>query len=61
MRYSDYLNAVAFHHKTISYNVLAPKIDPNAPVPSTSERSILICGRSALPTARIHVGDDMQV
>ena len=31
MRYSDYLNAVSFHHKTISYNVLAPKIDPNAP------------------------------
>jgi hypothetical protein len=31
MRYSDYLNAVAFHHKTISYNVLAPKVDPSAP------------------------------
>ncbi|MBT7388786.1 MAG: DUF1538 domain-containing protein [Gammaproteobacteria bacterium] len=31
MRYSDYLNAVSFHHKTISYNVLAPKIDPKAP------------------------------
>ena len=28
MRYSDYLNAVTFHHKTISYNVLAPKVDP---------------------------------
>ena len=31
MRYSDYLNAVSFHHKTVSYNVLAPKIDPSAP------------------------------
>ena len=31
MRYSDYLNAVSFHHKTISYNVLAPKLDPSAP------------------------------
>ncbi len=31
MRYSDYLNTVSFHHKTISYNVLAPKIDPDAP------------------------------
>jgi hypothetical protein len=31
MRYSDYLNAMSFHHKTISYNVLAPKIDPSAP------------------------------
>jgi hypothetical protein len=30
MRYSDYLNAVSFHHKTISYNVLAPKLDPSA-------------------------------
>ena len=28
MRYSDYLNAVTFHHKTISYNVLAPTVDP---------------------------------
>ena len=28
MRYSDYLNAATFHHKTISYNVLAPKVDP---------------------------------
>ncbi|MDB4150580.1 DUF1538 domain-containing protein [Pseudomonadales bacterium] len=31
MRYSDYLNAVSFHHKTISYNVLAPKLDPDSP------------------------------
>ena len=31
MRYSDYLNAVSFHHKTVRYNVLAPKIDPSAP------------------------------
>ena len=31
MRYSDYLNAVSFHHETVSYNVLAPKIDPSAP------------------------------
>ena len=31
MRYSDYLNAVSFYHKTVSYNVLAPKIDPSAP------------------------------
>ena len=31
MRYSDYLNAMSFHHKTVSYNVLAPKIDPSAP------------------------------
>ena len=31
MRYSDYLNAVSFHHNTVSYNVLAPKIDPSAP------------------------------
>ncbi len=29
MRYSDYLNAVTFHHKTISYNVLAPKVEPS--------------------------------
>ncbi|MEJ6590580.1 MAG: DUF1538 domain-containing protein [SAR86 cluster bacterium] len=31
MRYSDYLNAVSFHHKTISYNALAPKLDPDSP------------------------------
>jgi hypothetical protein len=35
MRYSDYLNAVSFHHKTISYNVLAPKVDPDGPQVAT--------------------------
>ena len=30
MRYSDYLNAVSFKHKTISYNILAPAVDPNS-------------------------------
>mgnify|MGYP001358821670 FL=1 len=35
MRYSDYLNAVSFHHKTISYNVMSPKVDPDVPQAAT--------------------------
>jgi len=33
MRYSDYLNAVSFRHKTISYNSLAPKLEPGSEAP----------------------------